>query len=498
MKWLVFLTALFLSLSSARARAEEPSTAPVPVPVSVTAAPSTAVASGPSNAELEKRIADLEAYVNNGARSDADLSKSKVGGPGPGHNGWMMVCAALVLFMTLPGLALFYGGLVRSKNVLSVMAQCLGLAGVVTILWWAFGYSFTFAPGTPFLGSAKFAFLHGVGAAPNTDYAQWVSHDVFAMYQLMFAIITPALIVGSIAERMKYSALIVFMVAWMLIVYFPLAHMVWGIDGYMNGVWNANAKIKAIDFAGGTVVHMSSGWSALVLALIVGKRRGFGHENFAPHSLVLTMVGTGMLWVGWYGFNAGSALAADGVAANAFMTTTLAAAVAAASWPAAEWIARGKPTVLGFCSGAVGGLVVITPAAGFVTASGAVIIGVLAGIVPFLACTKLKNAFGYDDALDTFGVHAVGGTLGAFLTGIFATADANPNLTTNLQGLLGKTLWLEQLKAMGLTIVLGVSATVLIAYAIKATIGLRPSQEDEETGLDLSDHGERGYHMTES
>ncbi|HTA89208.1 MAG TPA: ammonium transporter, partial [Polyangiaceae bacterium] len=412
-KWLVLLTALLVALAPGRAHADEPTANPASVPAQASAAAGAPGASAPTMAELEKRIVDLEAYVNNSARGDTDLSKSKIGGPGPGHNGWMMICSALVLFMTLPGLALFYGGLVRSKNVLSVMAQCLGLAGLVTILWWAFGYSFAFAPGSPFLGTAKFAFLRGVGAAPNTDYSHWVSHDVFAMYQLMFAIITPALIVGSIAERMKYSALIAFMVAWMLVVYFPLAHMVWGIDGFMNGVWNPNAKIKAIDFAGGTVVHMSSGWSALTLALIVGKRKGFGHDNFAPHSLVLTMVGTGMLWVGWYGFNAGSAVAADGIAANAFMTTTLAAAVAAASWPAAEWLARGKPTVLGFCSGAVGGLVVITPAAGFVTASGAVIIGVLAGIVPFLACTKLKNAFGYDDALDTFGVHAVGGTLGA-------------------------------------------------------------------------------------
>ncbi len=497
-KWLVLLSALLVALAPGRAHADEPTGTPASVPARASALASAPGASAPTTAELEKRIVDLEAYVNNSARGDTDLSKSKIGGPGPGHNGWMMTCSALVLFMTLPGLALFYGGLVRSKNVLSVMAQCLGLAGLVTILWWAFGYSFAFAPGSPFLGTAKFAFLRGVGAAPNTDYSHWVSHDVFAMYQLMFAIITPALIVGSIAERMKYSALIAFMVAWMLVVYFPLAHMVWGIDGFMNGVWNPNAKIKAIDFAGGTVVHMSSGWSALTLALIVGKRKGFGHDNFAPHSLVLTMVGTGMLWVGWYGFNAGSAVAADGIAANAFMTTTLAAAVAAASWPAAEWLARGKPTVLGFCSGAVGGLVVITPAAGFVTASGAVIIGVLAGLVPFLACTKLKNAFGYDDALDTFGVHAVGGTLGALLTGFLATAEANPNLSTNLQDLLGKTLWIEQLKAMSLTIGLGVTATTVIAYAIKATIGLRPSQEDEETGLDLSDHGERGYHMTET
>lgn len=444
---------------------------------------------------LEDRIADLEAYVNNGARVSKE---SKITGAGPGHNGWMMVCAALVLFMTLPGLALFYGGLVRTKNVLSVMAQCLGLAGMVSILWWAFGYSWAFASGSPILGGLKFAFLKGVDALPNLDYSAWVSQNVFSMYQLMFAIITPALIVGAIAERMKFSSLMLFMLGWMLIVYFPLAHMVWGIDGLMNGVWNANAKIKAIDFAGGTVVHMSSGWSAIVLALIVGKRKGFGHENFAPHSLVLTMVGTGMLWVGWYGFNAGSAVAADAIAANAFMTTTLAAAVAGATWPAIEWFTHGKPSVLGFCSGVVGGLVVITPGAGFVSATSAVIIGVLAGAVPYLACTKLKNWLGYDDALDTFGVHAVGGTLGAFVTGIFATSEANPNLATNLKDIVGKTLWLEQLKAMGLTMGLAIGATVVLAYALKATIGLRPSREDEETGLDLSDHGERGYHLSDA
>jgi Amt family ammonium transporter len=473
-----------------------------PAEAAVAPAPAAAVAPAATPAadvaSLEKRVLDLEAYVNNGARVDPDISKSKLTGPGPGHNGWMMVCAALVLFMTLPGLALFYGGLVRTKNVLSVMAQCLGLAGIVTILWWAVGYSFVFAPGSPFLGGMKFAFLKGVDSIPNADYSGWVSHNVFAMYQLMFAIITPALIVGAIAERMKFSALVAFMVGWMLLVYFPLAHMVWGIDGLMNGVWNAGAKIKAIDFAGGTVVHMSSGWSAIVLALIIGKRKGFGIENFAPHSLVLTMVGTGMLWVGWYGFNAGSAVAADGVASNAFMTTTLAAAVASASWPAVEWITRGKPTVLGFCSGAVGGLVVITPAAGFVNASGAVIIGVLAGVVPFLACTKLKNALGYDDALDTFGVHAIGGTLGAFLTGVLATADVNANLTTNLKDIVGKTLWLEQLKAMGVTVTMAIAATAALGYALKATLGLRPTAEDEETGLDLSDHGERGYHLTET
>src|SRR5215471_14424952 len=245
----------------------------------------------------------------------------------------------------------------------------------------------------------------------------------------------------------------------MFVVYFPLAHMVWGIDGLMNGVWNAKASIKAIDFAGGTVVHMSSGWSALILCLVLGKRKGFGRRAFLPHSLVLTMVGTGMLWVGWYGFNAGSAVAADSISANAFMTTTIATAVACAAWPAAEWISRGKPSVLGFCSGAVGGLVVITPCAGFVSASSAIIIGVLAGIVPYFACTKLKHALGYDDALDTFGVHAIGGTMGSLLVGFFATADVNPNLNTFLKDIVGKTLWLEQLKAMGLTIVMAVVAT---------------------------------------
>jgi Amt family ammonium transporter len=407
----------------------------------------------------------------------------------------MMVCAALVLFMTMPGLALFYGGLVRSKNVLSIMAQCMGIAGLVTLLWWSVGYSFAFAPGNAFLGGLDYAFLKGVGSAPNTTYAAWVSQDVFSMFQMMFAIITPGLIIGAIAERVKFSALLIFVTAWMFVVYFPLAHMVWGGDGLMNGVWNPNAKIKAIDFAGGTVVHMSSGWSALVLALIVGKRTGFGTANFAPHSLVLTMVGTGMLWVGWYGFNAGSAVAADGVAAQAFMTTTLAAAVAGFAWAAIEWITRGKPTVLGFCSGIVGGLVVITPAAGFVTANGAVIIGVLAGIVPFFACTKLKNALGYDDALDTFGVHAVGGTLGALVTGFLATPEANANLNLNLKDVVGNGLVIEQLKAMGFTLVLSIVATAVIGYALKATIGLRPSTEDEESGLDVTDHGERGYHL---
>jgi Amt family ammonium transporter len=444
----------------------------------------------PAQPDLATRVADLEAYVTNGT------PKALISA-GPGHNAWMMTSAALVLFMTLPGLALFYGGLVRRKNILSVMAQCLGCAGLVTVLWWAVGYSLVFAPGTPFLGGLKFALLKGVTSLPNGDYAAWVSQNVFSMYQLMFAIITPALIVGAIAERMKYSAVMLFIGLWMFVVYFPLAHMVWGIDGLMNGVWNAKAGIKAIDFAGGTVVHMSSGWSALILCLILGKRTGFGKRAFLPHSLTLTMVGTGMLWVGWYGFNAGSAVASDGIAANAFTTTTLATAVAASVWPLLEWLTRGKPTVLGFCSGAVAGLVVITPGAGFVSPTSAVIIGVLAGVVPYLACTKLKAIFKYDDALDTFGVHGVGGTMGAFVTGIFATPEVNANLNTNLAGLVGKTLWIEQLKAMALTMVLSIGATVVLGYALKAVLGLRPALDGEEEGLDLSDHGEAGYHPDE-
>src|SRR5205809_2276432 len=347
--------------------------------VILTAVTSSVLAQTPTpSPSLEQRVSDLEAYMNNSARG-ADgataTTPSNISGPGPGHNAWLMTSALLVLFMTLPGLALFYGGLVRQKNVLSILAQCLGIAGLVTILWWAIGYSLVFAPGCAFFGSTKFAFLRGVTGAPNTDYSYWVSHNVFAIYQLMFAIITPALIIGSVAERMKFSAVMVIVGLWMFLVYFPLAHMVWGIDGLMNGVWNPNARIRAIDFAGGTVVHMSSGWSALLLCLFLGPRLGFRKEIMAPHSMVLCMVGTGMLWVGWYGFNAGSALGADGIAANAFMTTTLATAVASSSWAALEWILRGKPSVLGFCSGAVGGLVVIAPACGFVDPNGALIIG---------------------------------------------------------------------------------------------------------------------------
>ena len=469
------------------------------------AGPSSSPTPSPS---LEQRVSDLEAYMNNSGRA-ADAAHaaplSNISGPGPGHNAWLMTSALLVLFMTLPGLALFYGGLVRQKNVLSILAQCLGIAGLVTILWWAVGYSLVFAHGCAFFGGTQFAFLRGVTALPNTDYSYWVSHNVFAMYQLMFAIITPALIIGSVAERMKFSAVMVIVGSWMFLVYFPLAHMVWGIDGLMNGVWNSNARIRAIDFAGGTVVHMSSGWSALLLCLFLGPRLGFRKEIMAPHSMVLCMVGTGMLWVGWYGFNAGSALAADGIAANAFMATTLATAVASFTWAGLEWLLRGKPSVLGFCSGAVAGLVVITPACGYVAPSGAVIIGAAAGVVPFFACTKLKSWLAYDDALDTFGIHAVGGTLGAFLTGIFATASVDPNLASSVAGslnpatqnglsrIVGHTLWIEQLKAIAVTIVLAVAGSAIIGALVRGAIGLRIAPEIERQGLDVNQHGEEGY-----
>ena len=467
---------------------------------------------------LDQRISALEAYVNNGdptaslkvGPKDKDgnptipngLTTPAVGVSGPGHNAWQMTSAALVLFMTLPGLFLFYGGLVRRKNVLSVAAQCFFITGLVTILWWLCGYSLVFHSGSPFLGGMGFAFLKDVTSAPNTDYSYWVSQNVFSMYQLMFAIITPALILGAIAERMKFSAICLFMTLWMFVVYFPQAHMIWGIDGLMNGVFNAGAKIHAIDFAGGTVVHMTSGWSALILCMILGKRVGFGKENMAPHSMVLCMIGTGMLWVGWYGFNAGSAVAADVIAANAFTTTTLATAVASFVWPMAEWITKGKPSVLGFCSGAVAGLVVITPACGFVTATGAVIIGVAAGLIPWFFCFKVKGWFGYDDALDTFGVHAIGGTLGALMTGILARNPANGNLATNLSKFVtdsaAQPLVLEQIKAIGLTLVLAIGGTVVIAYVVKALVGLRPTEEVESLGLDVAEHGEEGYHGSEA
>ncbi len=474
------------------------------------AASATTAAAGPT---VEQRLAALEAYVTNAdpTGGDAAVKAPTVGVAGPGHNAWMMISAALVFFMTLPGLAIFYGGLVRRKNVLSIVAQCMGITGVVTVLWWAVGYSLVFGTNfeSGFLGGSEFFFLKGVGAAPNTNYAFWISQSTFAMFQLMFAIITPALLVGAVAERMKFSAMMLFTVGWMLVVYIPVAHMVWGATGIFNGLWNAAAPFPAIDFAGGTVVEMASGWSALVLCVILGRRLGHRKEPMPPHSMVLCVVGTGMLWVGWYGFNAGSALAADGIAANAFLTTTLAAAVASSTWAGIEYAAKGKPSVLGFCSGAVAGMVAITPAAGFVDATGAIIIGVLGGAVPYAAVVKVKEWLKYDDSLDTFGVHGVAGTVGMFMTAVLATPLVNANLLSEGYALknglavkLGEVgelslnrggLISNQLVAMLVTFALSVVGTAAVAYAVRALIGLRASRDDERLGLDTSEHGEEGY-----
>ncbi len=484
----VIIAAGSLSLSSALAQeatttlVEEATT--TAVVVETTASP----AGAPAEPSVEQRLADLEAYVNNGARTP-DVA-SKIAGPGPGHNAWQMTSTALVLFMTLPGLALFYGGLVRSKNVLSILAMTMGIAGLVTILWFLCGYSLTFSGGNAFLGDFAQACFNGMKPGNVGAGYYWISDYIWAMFQLTFAIITPALIFGATAERMKFSAVLLFTAIWMFVVYFPLAHMVWAVNGFMCGPLNPDAGIKAIDFAGGTVVHMSSGWSALVLCIILGPRLGFGKQQMAPHSMVLCMIGTGMLFVGWFGFNAGSALGADAIASNAFTTTFLCAATAGFVWAVVEWITRGKPSVLGFCSGIVSGLVVVTPAAGFVTPASAMIMAVAAGIIPFFAVVYLKKMLGYDDALDTFGVHGIGGTLGAILTGIFASAEANPVVEGLKEGLL-----MNQIKASILTIVLAVVATAIIAYIVKFTIGLRATEEQESLGLDTSEHGEEGYLM---
>ena len=408
---------------------------------------------------------------------------------------------------------LFYGGLVRQKNVLSMAALCLGITALVTVIWWAFGYSLVFGKSfaaegaaplakalSPFLGGTEFLFLKGVGTAPNTDYAFWIPQNVFCIFQLTFAIITPVLIFGASAERMKFTSVILFATLWFLAVYIPLTHMVWGSTGLLNGVWNPKAAVPAIDFAGGMVVEMACGWSALVLCLVLGRRAGFGREPMMPHSMVLASVGTGILWVGWYGFNAGSALAADGIAANAFLTTTLGGAAASLVWPLIEFLQRGKPSVLGFCSGAVAGLVGITPACGFVTAGGAILVGLAAGAVSYVACTSIKRALRYDDTLDVFGVHGVSGTVGLLLAGFLASAEANPNLTAapavanGLKAALeSHALWLVQLKAAGITLLLVLPATLVISLVVRAVIGLRPGNEIESQGLDIHDHGEEGY-----
>jgi ammonium transporter, Amt family len=415
-----------------------------------------------------------------------------------GDNAWMLVSTALVLMMTGPGLALFYSGLVRRKNVLGTMMQSFVLMALVTVWWVLFGYSLAFGEGSPFIGGLQYLGLHGVGAAPNPDYAATIPHQTFMLFQLMFAIITPALITGAFAERMKFSAMLLFSSLWLLIVYLPMAHMVWGKGGFLNAF--SGGRIPCLDFAGGTVVHITSGVSALVCALYLGKRTGFPKEPIKPHSIVLSTVGACLLWVGWFGFNAGSALAASGLATSAFAATHIAAATATLGWMFAEWMKHGKPTVLGAISGAVAGLVAITPASGFVTPMAALLIGFAAGILCFFMATAVKSRFGYDDSLDAFGVHGAGGTLGALLTGVFATNAVNDGLKDSAGKVLPLGLVdgnggqvLNQGIAVVISYVLAIVGTLVILKICDMVFGLRVSEDQERQGLDVSMHGEEGY-----
>ena len=412
-----------------------------------------------------------------------------------GDNAWMLVSAALVLLMTGPGLALFYGGLVRPKNVLSTMMHSFILMAVVTVIWAIVGYSLAFGEGSWFLGDLRYAFLNGVGAAPNVDYAPTIPQQTFMIYQLMFAIITPALISGAYAERMKFSAMLLFTLLWMLFVYFPLAHMVWGKGGLLNAF--AGGRVPCFDFAGGTVVHISSGVSALVAALYLGKRVGYPDDSMKPHNLTLSFIGACMLWVGWFGFNAGSALAASPLATSAFVATHFATAAAVLGWLLMEWVRNGKPSVLGGISGAVAGLVAITPASGFVTPMSALLIGFLAGIACFFMVSVVKQKLGYDDTLDAFGVHGIGGTLGAILTGVFATRLVNNGLNGQALGLVDGNPFQVLNQCFGVLISWGMAAvgTLVILKICDMLLGVRVNAEQEEEGLDLSLHGEEGYNL---
>jgi Amt family ammonium transporter len=440
---------------------------------------------------LAQGVSDLTARISalEGAAQSAQSA---------GDNAWMLVSAALVLLMTGPGLALFYGGLVRRKNVLGTMMHSFVLMAVVTVIWAVVGYSLAFGGSGPFVGDLRFALLHHVGAAPNPDYASTIPQQTFMVYQLMFAIITPALISGAFAERMKFSAMLLFTVLWSLIVYSPMAHMVWGKGGLLNAF--QGGKVPCFDFAGGTVVHITSGVSALVCALYLGKRLDYPSPENKPHSMVLSFIGACLLWVGWFGFNAGSALAASSLASSAFVATHFGASAAALSWMFVEWLHSGKPSVLGGISGAVAGLVVITPASGFVQPFPALAIGAAAGVVCYFMVVKVKRMFGYDDALDAFGVHGMGGTLGAVLTGVFATSAVNSGLKDSSGHVLplgmvdGKAAQvINQMIGCGVAWVMAVAGTLVILKVCDVLVGLRVSPEQEMEGLDLSQHGEEGY-----
>ena len=467
---MIFLTFLLMLSFAGLVFAQEP--AATPAPAAAAAAPAT---------DLAKKLDDLDKAAKNAQMS--------------GDNAWMLVSSALVLMMTGPGLALFYGGLVRRKNILGTMMHSVILMATVTVLWAIVGYSLAFGEGSAFLGDLRYLFLNGVGGAPNADYAGTIPQQTFMVYQLMFAIITPALISGAFAERMKFSAMLLLTTLWALIVYFPMAHMVWGKGGLFNAT--LGGKIPAFDFAGGTVVHITSGVSALVCALYLGKRVGFPKEPMKPHNLVLSTVGACLLWVGWFGFNAGSALAAGPLASSAFVATHFGAAAAALAWLFAEWAHSGKPSMLGAISGCVAGLVAITPASGFVKPMPALIIGAAAGLVCFYMVVKVKGMFGYDDSLDAFGVHGMGGTLGAILTGVFATKEVNDIWMGKPMGMVDGNSGqiVNQLIAAAFAWVLGGVGTFIILKLVDALVGVRVERQDEIEGLDLSQHGEEGYNF---
>jgi len=456
----------------------------------LTAQTSTPSAPSESTSDTQsQRIAKLEQQVAD-AKGSAD-------------NSWMLVSSALVLMMTGPGLALFYGGLVRKKNVLSTMMQSFAMMAIVTTLWALVEYSLAFGSGSSFIGGLHNIFLRGVGAQPDPAYAATIPSQTFMVYQLMFAIITPALITGAFAERMKFSAMAVFMVLWSLIVYAPMAHMVWGKGGLLNAA--LGGRFPTLDFAGGTVVHVTSGVSALICALYLGRRLGYPEEAMPPHSVVLSFIGACLLWVGWFGFNAGSALSAGSLATSAFVATHFAAATAALGWMTAEWFRNGKPSALGAISGAVAGLVAITPAAGFVGPMSALLIGFIAGVFCYVMVARVKARFGYDDSLDAFGVHGAGGTIGALLTGVFASSAVNP-IFKDPQGAVLPSGWLEgnghqmlnQLVGIVIAWSLGVFGTLVILKVVDLLIGLRVPADHEIQGLDVTQHGEEGYYWDAS
>ncbi len=437
---------------------------------------------------------------NAGGQADriAQLQQQIADAKGSADNAWMLTSAALVLLMTGPGLALFYGGLVRKKNVLATMMQSFAMMALITVLWAIIGYSLCFASGNSFLGGPEHAFLRAVGAAPDADYAATIPQQTFMVYQLMFAIITPALICGAFAERMKFSAMLLFMTMWSLLVYSPMAHMVWGKGGLLNA--SLGGRFPTLDFAGGTVVHITSGVSALICALYLGRRVGYPREPMPPHSVVLSFIGACLLWIGWFGFNAGSALSAGSLATSAFVATHFAAATAAIGWAVAEWIRNGKPSVLGAISGCVAGLVAITPASGFVGPMAALLIGLIAGVGCYFMVAVVKARLGYDDSLDAFGVHGVGGTIGALLTGVFASKLINPVF----KDAQGRALALgmidgnfrqlgNQLVGVLISIALAAMGTYVILRIVDLVLGVRVSADEEAQGLDLTQHGEEGY-----